>query len=239
MFHPPLPRLATICILFLALITLTHETPTNSIARPHIPASPPQQLQHLALFNSAAQHQPSSLSLHPPSNPLTKRQQNFQQLWNKIRLGTLWIVWGVTRINAITDPAPPSPFIQSLKNMYTQIRNAALNEWAKLPEQSSIRIVCGQLIFLLLPPADRTVPWTTVEEIAYSLLLMVSGGLGGLVSGVYVPIVTSVVTFYYLQVVMPVPEGQQLGQIPGGSAFRVSTTSGLNPPAPARPPPGG
>ena len=91
-----------------------------------------------------------------------------------------------------------------------------------------MKIVYGQLVFLLLPPADRTVPWSVVEEASYSLLLLVSAGLGGLVTGMYFPMVSSVVTLYYLQVIMPVPEGQGGG---GGGGGR-----GSNPAYPNRPP---
>lgn len=106
------------------------------------------------------------------------------------------------------DPGPGGQAYQDLKNLYTQVRKAAINEWARLPEKSSLRIVFGKFIFILLPPADRTIPWTVVEEVAYALLLMVSAGLGGLITGTYLPMYSSVAAYYYLQVIAPVPPGQ-------------------------------
>ncbi|KAL8694773.1 MAG: hypothetical protein Q9218_000619 [Villophora microphyllina] len=142
---------------------------------------------------------------------LVKRQRlTLDQLWTRIRIGTLYLFWSFHRMIALTtsDPLPQGKFMQNLKRMYSQIRSAAINEWAKLPEQSSVRIVCGQLILTILPPADRTLPWSVVEEVAYSLFLMVSAGLGGLVTGTYLPIATSVAAWYYLQVIQPVLPGQ-------------------------------
>ena len=158
-------------------------------------------------------------------NSLDKRQRlTFDQLWSRLRIGTLWIIWSGTRLNALLnpDPSPPGKFIQSLKDMYSQIRMAVINEWAKLPPQSYVRIICGRLILTILPPADRTVPWSEVEELAYGLTLMVSAGLGGLVSGTYLPVATSVVYYYYLQVIQPASSGQTAVGASGGSTNLIA-----------------
>ena len=155
-------------------------------------------------------------------NLLDKRQRlNFDQFWTRIRLGTLWIVWSGTRLDAHTNPnpSPPGKFIQSLQNMYTQIRKAAVNQWARLPPQSYVRVIYGQIILTILPPADRTVPWSAVEELAYGLTLMISAGLGGLVTGTYLPIGTSVVFYIYLQVIQPLPPGHASTGGSSGTTF--------------------
>lgn len=119
----------------------------------------------------------------------------------------MYTLWSYNRITSILNPSTPDKTITNLKKLYSDIRTSVINEWARLPEQSYVRIALGQIIFTLIPPADRTVPWSIVEEAAYALLLMVSAGLGGFISGMYLPIATSAATWYYLQVIAPMPEG--------------------------------
>lgn len=70
-----------------------------------------------------------------------------------------------------------------------------------------MRVVYGYLVFYLLPPADRTVPWSILEELAYTLLLMTAAGMGGLITG-WVPVVAATtVTWFYLAVIAPVQPG--------------------------------
>ena len=212
-------RLIRLCIFFLALTKMTLATPTNNISqRKYKPQHLPPQLEYGEVATRPAN---SDLSLRQPAaisirSTLSKRIN----LWDNLRLGTLYIVWSATRLNSLTNPSPspPDPYLASLKRLYTSIRRDALSTWTSLPERSYVRIVYGSIVFTLLPPADRTVPWSILEEVAYSLLLLVSGGLGGLVTGTYVQIATSVAFYYYLQVIMPVPEGQGGGteQSPGG-----------------------
>ncbi|KAI4185175.1 MAG: hypothetical protein L6R41_004284 [Letrouitia leprolyta] len=146
-------------------------------------------------------------------------------LW-QIRVGTLYMLHSFNRMSAILSPSEPSATTKNLKKMYSDIRRAAINEWARLPEQSYIRVVFGQIVFTLLPPADRTVPWSIVEEVAYSLLLMVSAGLGGFVSGMYFPIATSAAVWYYLQVIAPVPPGTVDDSRFFGDGFAPGTARG-------------
>lgn len=148
---------------------------------------------------------------------LAKRQE---RLIRQFRVATMFILWSGTRLNSIINSSPHADgkVYQSLKNMYTQIRHAAINKWAKLPERSFLHITCGQLIFTILPPADRTVPWTVVEEVAYTLLLMTAAGLGGLVSGMYATVVATSVVWWYLAIIVPGPEEQ----IPRGRTGRVA-----------------
>ena len=212
----------------------------------------------IATPNQVQDHAPNSIStrveptipqtypstIHDPSSSstslLSPRRLTFDQLWWRLRIGTLWIFWSTNRLSALTasespyNPSnPPSKFLQNLKSLYTEIRTSVINEWSRLPEQSQVRIVCGYLVFTLLPPADRTLPWSAVEEVAYGLLLMVSAGLGGLVSGTYLPVATSVAVWWYLQVVQPVPGGQTAGVGVGGKVGGTIPDS----PAPALPPP--
>ena len=203
-----------LCIILFACIIITNATLGDGRIRSQSQQLAPRQIPHGDLSDSAhteiLTYHAFDIRTKISENQLEKRQRlNAQQIWTRLRIGTLQIVWNIRRISALTnpDPSPPGEFVQSLKNLYMQIRQSAINEWAKLPEQNYVRIVCGKIIFALLPPADRTVPWTMVEEIAYSLALMVSAGLGGLVTGTYVPIATSVAFYYYLQVIEPVPEG--------------------------------
>lgn len=100
----------------------------------------------------------------------------------------------------------PSSFpTQVLETMYTQIRDLAINNWAKLPEQSFIRILFGNLIFILMPPPDRTVPWSLLEEIASFLLLAAAAGADALIQG-WIPIrlyPNFVLVWFYLAVTAP------------------------------------
>jgi len=163
--------------------------------------------------------EPDDLAL--VESPLAKRQRLTQQF----RVATMFLLWSGTRLNSILNPSPHSDGVvfQSLKNMYTQVRRAAINEWAKLPQKSYLRIICGQLILIILPPADRTVPWTLVEEVAYTLLLMTAAGMGGLVTGTYPVMAATGVVWYYLAIIAPGPE-EQSG---GGRTGRVSVAAGV------------
>ncbi|KAL6716782.1 hypothetical protein ACLMJK_004694 [Lecanora helva] len=231
-------RLINCCVLFLALSTITRAIVISPHEQKQSSHFVPER-QDLAVQASTAVtlHSASTFDHRTSTTALAKRQRiTFDQLWTHLRIGTLWIVWSKNRLNALTNPEiePPGKFLQSLKDMYSEIRRSILNEWAKLPEQSFIRVTFGRLVFTLLPPADRTVPWSVLEEAVYALLLMVSAGLGGLVTGTYLPIATSVAFYYYLQVIAPVPEGQIGGPQIGGPTIDPSLVRR----PPARRPPG-
>ena len=137
-------RLIRLCILFLALTKMTLATPTNNISqRKHKPQHLAPQLEYGEAATRAAN---SDLSFRQPAavstrSTLSKRMD----LWDKLRLGTLYIVWSATRINSLTNPSPspPGPFDVSLQKLYTSIRRDALSIWASLPERSYVRIVYG------------------------------------------------------------------------------------------------
>ena len=96
-----------------------------------------------------------------------------------------------------------NPLLRLFENMYTAIRNAALEVWAKLPEQSIVHVAFGKLLFIILPPADRTIPWTLVEEVAHLLLLMTSAGMCFGMAGWYPTRVMNGVVWFYIMVTSP------------------------------------
>ena len=205
---------------YLALVLtllLAFTIATNASAVPRLEQTHVQELRPYHVlredFDPPAdlQYTPDLTVKTSVNTSIMKRQLNFDQLWSRLRIGTIYMVYSVTRVNSLANPnpSPPDPFIQYLKEMYSDIRREALSGWARLPEQSYVRVVYGNIIFTVLPPADRMVPWSVVEEISYGLLLLVSAGLGGLITGTYLPMATSVAAWYYVQVIMPVPEGLQ------------------------------
>ena len=229
MSHLCIRHLAILYSILFALIAISKETPSRLVRGPpaldslrqgHSQQLPSQQLQHRDLVRPVtteiSSYRSSQLNDQTLENRLTKRQRlNLQ----RFRVATIFVLWAFTRTISLVNQSPhiEASTLQSLKNMYSQIRHAAINEWAKLPQQSVVRITFGRLIFTILPPADRTVPWTEVEEVAYTLLLLVSAGLGGLVTGTYLPIAASGVVWCYLAVIAPGPQ-EQIG---GGSTQGV------------------
>lgn len=188
------------------------------------PLSPGSLDQHPSRSLSSSQLQDrtairllnTELTLNTPSRPsdqtapislhkrLTPQQQ---QALHRFRYLSISLIYMNSRSQSITNDMMgigPSRSIAALKDMYSNVRSAAINEWAKLPEQSLVRIVCKQLILIILPPADRTVPWTLVEEIASTLFIMTAAGMGGLVTGWYPTIISTTVAWFYLAVIAPV-----------------------------------
>lgn len=116
----------------------------------------------------------------------------------------LWYpIYRIGSIIGSNHGVPSNPILQRIEYMYTRIRNAALTEWAKLPEQSIFRIVYGHLVFIILPPSDRTVPWSAVEEIAHWLLMVLATGAEFVMMGFYPFRVVTAVTWLYVAVVAP------------------------------------
>lgn len=219
-----------LCIFIFALIATSNAIPSRFGTEPPVLGTPDQgpfqQLsshQIISVTTEVSPYHPFAPDERALDRPLAKRQH---RLIRQFRVATMFLLWTKTRRNAIVDSTPHTDGVtfQALKTMYSQIRHAAINKWAKLPEQSFLRITCGQLIFIILPPADRTVPWTLVEEVAYTLLLMVAAGLGGLVNGMYAAVAATSVVWYYLAIIAPGPEGQ-LG---GGRTGRVESPGRVN-----------
>ena len=96
------------------------------------------------------------------------------------------------------------PYTQPLRNLYTFIWQNAVHEWAKLPEQSIVRITYGRIIFEVMPiPGEgKTVPWTYLEEVAHTLLIGLTAGLGMFFEG-WVSLAPVAVAWLYVVVSMP------------------------------------
>lgn len=212
-------RLAILYTFVFPLIVTSNAIPSHSGTKPLAFDSPdqgPSQQLPSHQFEYRNQINPVTTETSPyhpfdldqsTKYPLAKRQR---LTIGRFRVATMFLLWSGYRLGTDfnTIPGSQSEITLSLKKTYSEIRRAAINEWAKLPEQSYVRITCGQLIVIILPPADRTVPWTLVEEASYTLLLMTAAGLGGLVSGMYPAMIASTVVWYYLAVIMPGPEPQ-------------------------------
>ena len=121
-------------------------------------------------------------------------------------------IWIGYLANRVKPGGPPwGEALSPLRNMYIAIQRRAMRDWASLPEQSYIKIIYGNLLFALLPREDRTIPWSTVEEVAYAMLLMTVSGFGSGVNRRFTQFIGAWVVHNYLLIIMPtVYEGENI-----------------------------
>ena len=138
-----------------------------------------------------------------PSNALTERD-----LLSVLRVGLITNLYIFYRhFYMVSSPSTfrsIDPYTQPLRNMYTFIWQKAVHEWAKLPEQSIVRITYGRILFEVMPiPGEgKTVPWTYLEEVVHMLLIGLTAGLIMFFEG-WVSLAPVTVAWLYVVVSMP------------------------------------
>ena len=184
----------------------------QSLNPDHLPNLLPQQLFTFDVSGSSTTNliQYESLeSNHESSKLLGKRLEGPHRMFNWdlvihfLLVPTAYSGYRTASVIGNYFNVPSSLPIRYLEKMYTFIRNAAINQWSKLPEQSFVRVVFGKLIFIILPPADRTVPWDVVEELAYMLLVFTAATVDCFLAGWYPFMISSSVVWFYLAVIAP------------------------------------
>ena len=230
-----------VLLLFSALIAhidavptqvLNQALPPERLKRHHLPDVWSSQLPDLEVIRPSTTtelilHRHSSRPLQNSVQYLEKRlQRGPRPVPNPLFIGFVFetVIYIGYRGCCILGSAlgiESNPLLRLFENMYTRIRNAALNVWAKLPEQSILRITLGKLLFVILPPADRTVPWTLVEEVAHLLLLMTSAGMCFGMAGWYPTRVMNGVVWFYIFVTGPGPARRDL--YPAGGSIGIDS----------------